>query len=148
MQVNDLMSMTFHCGGYNTNTIGISIRGNLKNRPITERERELLYIGILSIKAAVPTIKYIKGHNEINDKTECPCISMDVVREDIARLESQLMLANDPAKVSEEIRAAASQHVWLFNQYQSDPVQHKWLEPHLSHIFKEMKDRGLFFGKY
>lgn len=147
LQINDLMSMTFHCGGYNTNTIGISIRGNLKFRPMTERERELLYIGILSIKAAVPTIKYVKGHNEINDRTECPCISMDKVREDIAKLELQLKMATDPKLIKHKCYIGAMQHTYLNNQYVADPVGNKYLEDHLLFLYEEMKRRGMFFGK-
>jgi hypothetical protein len=147
LQVNDLMSMTFHCGGYNTNTIGISIRGNLKYRPMTERERELLYIGILSIKAAVPTIKYIKGHNEINPSTECPCISMDTVREDISKLELHLKATQDPNKVKEDCFKAINQHIYLYGEYQKDPAGHKWLETQLLEIHKKMDELGLYFGK-
>lgn len=92
-QTNDLHSMTFHAGGWNTNTIAVCINADLSKREITSRERELLYAAILSVKAAVPTIKTIKGHNELNS-TACPCIDMDQVRMDIQTLEQKMVKDN------------------------------------------------------
>jgi len=145
-QINDPRSITYHAAGNNEDSVSISIHGDLSKRELRADERELLYAGILTLKKLFP-IEEVIGHNEVN-ATACPCISMNQVRDDIARIESQMRLANDPNKVKDEIRAAASQHVYLFNQYQSDPVKHKWLEPHLLHIFEEMRSHGLFFGKY
>jgi hypothetical protein len=85
IQANDLLSMTFHASGHNTYTVSISIHGNLEKREMTDKERELLYAAILTVKSALP-IKHILGHNEVN-ATACPCTSMNRIRDDIEDLE-------------------------------------------------------------
>jgi hypothetical protein len=144
LQINDLMSMTFHCGANNTHTISISIRGDLSKRQITQRERELLYIGILSIKSAVPTIKYIKGHNELNN-TSCPCISMDQVREDIKNLEMSLK-ADDTwsAKVT-KVNQLANQYTYMTNLMKAGELDGdaKWACEQLLKVREIMIERKL-----
>jgi hypothetical protein len=88
-QVNDLRSFTFHVGGHNTYTVGITINADLSKREMTSQERELLYGAILTVKSVLP-IKYILGHNQLN-KTACPATSMNQIRADIEKLEQQII---------------------------------------------------------
>ncbi|MFK7695667.1 peptidoglycan recognition family protein [Paenibacillus sp. HJGM_3] len=143
-QTNDLMSMTFHCGGHNTYTVGICVNADLSQREITSRERELLYAAILTVKSLL-SIKDILGHNQLND-TLCPATSMEQIRGDIAKLELQMKAAVDPAKVAHKCYVATEQHRWLYSQYAADPKGQKYLEPHLLELYEMMKERGLFFG--
>ena len=85
-QTNDLLSMTYHAGNNNTYTVGIEFNRDLTKADLTDEERQLLYAAILSVKSAIPTIKYILGHNEVC-ATQCPATSMKRIREDIAELE-------------------------------------------------------------
>jgi N-acetylmuramoyl-L-alanine amidase. len=85
-QTNDLLSMTYHAANNNTYTVGIVVNRDLTKADLTDEERQLLYAAILSVKSAIPTIKYILGHNEVC-ATQCPATSMKRIREDIAELE-------------------------------------------------------------
>jgi hypothetical protein len=105
VQTNDLMSFTFHCGGHNTYTVGICINRDLREGDLTENERLLLYGAIMSVKEAIPTIKYIKGHNELV-ATECPVTNVDRIRQDIAALEEQLHYVEKNAPNEDHINIA------------------------------------------
>lgn len=87
-QTNDLRSFTFHTGNNNTYTIGICVNRDLRTADLTDEERRLLYAAILAVKAAIPSIKYIKGHKELHP-SECPVTDVGIIRKDIADLEEK-----------------------------------------------------------
>jgi hypothetical protein len=144
MQINDLLWFTYHASGHNPYTVSISIHGDLSKREMTSHERELLYAGILSLKAVLP-ITTILGHNEVN-ATACPCTSMNQIRDDIAQLEMKIKSAVDPAKAKDEIIKSSNQHFYLFNTYLKDP-SNKWLEGQLLELYKRMDELNLFFNR-
>lgn len=98
-QVNNLLSFTYQAGGNNTYTVGIVVNRDLTKVDLTPRERELLYAAILSVKAAIPTIKHIKGHREVSP-TACPVTSMDRIRADILAMEEELSFQVDTSALS------------------------------------------------
>ncbi|WP_438446876.1 peptidoglycan recognition protein family protein [Gorillibacterium sp. sgz5001074] len=142
-QCNDLLSFTFHVSGNNTYTVGIEINADLSKRAITDRERELLYAAILSVKAVLP-ITRILGHNELN-ATACPCTSMDQIRSDIAAIEERMKAKDDIAVLRQKMYRATEQHKYLYNQYAADPANNKWLENYLLRMYEVTKDMGMFF---
>lgn len=147
-QVNDLLSMTFHAGGWNTNTVAVCINADLSKRAITDWERKLLYAAILTVKKLIPTIKYVRGHNEIpENKTACPCIDMEQVRIDIGKLELQIKSTTNPDHIMNNCRKSASQHTYLFNEYMKDPEGKKWLEPYLLRMHQITDEMGMYFDK-
>lgn len=146
LQTNNLLSMTFHAGGHNTYTVPIAIHGDLSKREMTSRERELLYAAILTAKKYIPTIKYIKGHDEVN-KTSCPCTSVHKIREDIAKLELQMKAAAEPTQIKTRAYNAAVQHNYLYNEYAKDPTGNKWLESYLLKMDEVTREMGMYFGK-
>lgn len=93
-QTNDLRSFTYHAGGNNTYTVGIVVNRDLSNEDLTDQERELLYVAILSVMEVLP-IKHILGHNQVSP-TACPVTSMDRIREGVAALDLKLSLENTP----------------------------------------------------
>ena len=108
-QVNDLLSFTYHAGGNNTYTVGIVVNRDLTKVDLTPRERELLYAAILSVKAAIPTIKHIKAHREVSP-TSCPVTSIDRIRSDIFHMEQEIIQVNSKPK-KEEIAYRMANHV-------------------------------------
>lgn len=144
-QANDLLSFTFHAGGNNTYTVGIVINGDLSKRNMTEVERKLLYAAILTVKSFLPIVNIV-GHKEVpGNDTVCPCIDMDRVRSDIAKLELQAKAAEDPRKINENIYKATNQHQYLYEQYRADPAANKWLEPYLLRMHEITKEMGMYF---
>jgi hypothetical protein len=144
-QLNDLLSFTFHAGGHNTYTVGIVVNADLSKRELTDRERELLYAAILTVKSILP-IKQILGHNEVNP-TACPCTSVDRIRNDIAKLELQMKSQVDPEQAMAKAYKATNQHNWIFGEYKKDPVGKKWLEPYLLKMDEITKEMGMYFDK-
>lgn len=154
-QCNDLFSMTFHASSWNTNTVAVCINANLSKRSLTEQERKLLYAAILTVKALIPTIKYIKGHNEVpNNATACPCISMELVRSDIEKIEAQ-MQSKQIVKESDTAAIAyrcANQTMYLYNMVQgklpdgklATPGQIEWAKGMLLKLEPFMRENGLF----
>lgn len=117
LQTNNLLAESYHSSGHNHHSVAISIRGDLSKRPLTSLERDLLYMGILTLKHYLPHVQYIVGHNE-QGKTSCPCISMNEVRENIATLEQRMKQAASWAGKIKEVNG-------LFNQmkYMGDLIQ-------------------------
>lgn len=107
-QLNDLRSFTFHTAGHNTYTVAIMINRDLTNNDLTDRERELLYAAILSVKAVLP-IKYIKGHRELSP-TACPQTSEKRIRSDIMTAEQEMERSESPQK-KEEIAYRMANHI-------------------------------------
>lgn len=144
-QTNDLRSFTFHVAGNNTYTVGIEINRDLSKSDLTDRERQLLYAAILTVKSMLP-IKQILGHNELN-KTACPCTSMSRIRDDVAKLELQMKAPTEPTGQRQLMYKAANQHRYLYNEYQADPVKNKWMEPWLLDLHKMMDERNMYFER-
>lgn len=148
-QTNDLLTFSYHTSGNNGYTLSVSVSGDLSKRPLTDDERKCLYAVILTYMSLfnIPA-QNVWGHNQFPDnKTSCPCIDMDKVREDIAKLQFQMKAAVDPAKVKEKCYVSTQQHMYLYSEYQKDPVANKWLEPWLLQLHEVMQEKGMFFGK-
>lgn len=110
-QTNDLSHITNHCSGYNERGIGVSVRGDLSKRPLTELERNLLYATIITLKTLFPKA-VVKGHNELTPTT-CPCTSMIKIREDVFALEQEIEQMNSPKKKEELAYRMANQVLYL-----------------------------------
>lgn len=89
-QTNNLLHRTNHCSGYNERSIGVSIRGDLSKRALTDDERKLLYAAIVTLKNLFPKA-VVRAHNECT-KTSCPCTSIDTIRDGVSALENKLEL--------------------------------------------------------
>ena len=148
-QTNDLLTFSYHTSNNNDYTVSVSVSGDLSKRSISDDERKCLYAVILTYMSLfnIP-VQNVWGHNQFPDNnTSCPCIDMDKVRDDIAKLHLQMKAAVDPQKIRDQCYKATAQHNWLYAQYQKDPAANKWLEPHLLSLYEVMKERGLFFGQ-
>jgi hypothetical protein len=143
LEVNSPEMFTYHAADNNYDSVSISIHGDLSKRSLTETERKLLYAGILTLKRLYG-VETVIGHNQVN-ATSCPCISMDQVRGDIAKLELLLKSANDPRKIMDMCYRGTNQHSYLFNQYRDDPEGNKWLEPYLLKMHEITKEMGMYF---
>lgn len=143
-QTNDLHSMTFHSGGWNTNTIAVCINADLSKREMTSRERELLYAAILSVKAAVPTITQIVGHNELND-TACPCTSMEQIRRDVATLEQKMKQTNTWEAKVKRVADLVNQINYMTNLIKKGPNDGEslWAMNELQDVIAAMDARKL-----
>lgn len=142
-EVNDPELFTYHAADNNYDSVSISIHGDLSKRSLTEAERNLLYAGILTLKRLYG-VETVIGHNAVN-ATSCPCINMDQVRMDIAKLEMKLKAATDPSKIMDLCYRGTNQHSYLFNQYRADPVGNKWLEPYLRRMHEVTEEMGMYF---
>jgi hypothetical protein len=148
-QVNDLMTFSYHTSSNNSYTIGISVSGDLSKRPLSEVERNNLYGAILTIMDLfkIP-VANVMGHNEYpENNTSCPCIDMNNLRSDIAKLQTQMKAASDPSKIMDKCYRATNQHLWLYNEYKKDPVANKWVEPKLLQLNEWMDELNMFFEK-
>lgn len=88
-QVNDLLDRTYGVASNNGYTVHIVTEGNFLYDSFTEIDRLALYAAILAVKAALPNVQHIKGHNEYNP-TDCPAIDMNKVRQDMATIEQKM----------------------------------------------------------
>jgi hypothetical protein len=149
-QTNDLLTFSYHTSGNNNYTVGISVSGDFTKRSMTDDERNNLYAGILTLMEMfnIP-VEHVLGHNQYpgNEKTECPGFSMDVVRDDIRKLQLQLKAVADPSQIKVNAYKATEQHRYLYNQYIADPVANKWLEPYLLKMDEVTRDMGMYFNK-
>lgn len=88
---NDLEAFTYGVASNNAYTVHICVSGNYTMDKLEDRDRNALYAAILMIKSLVPTIKHVKGHNEIT-ATSCPAFSMELVRKDVEAFEKEMSL--------------------------------------------------------
>lgn len=147
-QTNNLLSFTYHAANHNTYTVAIMVNRDLSKKDLTDRERELLYAAILSVKAVLP-IKYIKGHNELCP-TACPCTSMNRIRNDIAALEAEMEYVQSPQK-QKEIAFRMANHILYLqrmasgkgpNNEQVSEGQQKWALSQLMKLEPEFRRLG------
>lgn len=89
-QCNDLLSMTYHAAGNNTDSIAIMVNRDLRNGDLTDAERKLLYAAIITVKKLFK-IQEVLGHNECCP-TECPVTKMVTIRTDIFNDEKSMAL--------------------------------------------------------
>lgn len=111
LQVNDLMHITHHCSNYNTRGIGVSIRGDLSKRALTEIERKLLNATLVTLKALFPKAE-IKAHRELS-ATSCPCTDVNLIRSDVFALEQEIEQMSAPQKKEELAYRMANQILYL-----------------------------------
>lgn len=111
LQVNDLMHITNHCTNYNTRGIGVSIRGDLSKRALTDIERKLLNATLVTLKALFPKAE-IKAHRELS-ATSCPCTDVNLIRSDVFALEQEIEQMDSPPKREELAYRMANQILYL-----------------------------------
>jgi N-acetyl-anhydromuramyl-L-alanine amidase AmpD len=80
-QTNELTTLSYHVKGYNTQSIGISMSGNLSKHPATKAQMDALIKLIKKLKKDFNTPLLVKGHGELT-RTECPgkLTNMKVIR--------------------------------------------------------------------
>jgi hypothetical protein len=146
-QTNDLLAFTYHTSSNNGYTVSVSVSGDLSKRGLTDDERNCLYAAILTLMGTfnIP-VANVLGHREYpSNNTSCPCLDMNKLRDDIAKLQLQMKAVTDPAQVKVNVYKATEQHRYLYNQYVSDPNS-KWLEPYLLKMHEFMKENGMYFN--
>ena len=120
VQVNDLNALSYHAKGWNDKAVGISIVGDLTQRPMTDIERMLLYGAILTVKKLYPTITRVLGHNEASKElglpgTQCPSTDCNRIRTDILNLENQMAYQSSPDAIRTNAYAVANHTRYLYN---------------------------------
>jgi hypothetical protein len=147
-QTNDLLTFSYHTSSNNDYTVGVSVSGDLSKRGLTDDERNCLYAAIVTLmKQFNIPVQNVLGHREFPaNNTSCPCLDMNRLRADIAQLQLQMKAVSDPSQIKVNAYKSTEQHRYLYNQYISDPVNNKWLEPHLLKLHEFMKDNGMYFG--
>lgn len=146
-QTNDLSTFSYHTSSNNSYTVSVSVSGDLSKRPMSEVERLNLYAVILTYMELfnIP-VENVWGHNQFPaNNTSCPCINMDQVRDDIAKIKLQLKAAADPNQMMSLAYKGTNQHNYLYEQYKADPVANKWLEPYLLKMHEITKEMGMYF---
>jgi hypothetical protein len=113
-QTNDLRAESYHTKGHNDHTIGICVNADLSQRSITDRERELLAVSIITVKSLVPTIKSVKPHNALV-ATACPCTSVPAILEFVHKIEQEAAHAQSPQKREELAYRIANELLYLYN---------------------------------
>lgn len=147
-QCNDLLDRVYGVGSNNAYTVHICVSGDYFNYDtLTDSDRNALYAAILMVKSILPNFKEIKAHKDFpSNKTDCPGYDVKRVKADVANIEMQLKAVADPSQIKVNAYKSTEQHRYLYNQYISDPVNNKWLEPHLLKLHEFMKDNGMYFG--
>lgn len=156
VQVNDLNSHSNHAKGWNDKAIGISIVGDLTQRPMTDIERMLLYGAILTVKKLYPTITRVLGHNEASKEldlpgTACPGTDMNRIRQDILNLENQMAYQSSPDSIRTQAYAVANHTRYLYNMANgkdehgnpATPQQQEWAVKKLMELFPAFVNAGL-----
>ena len=150
-QVNDLRAESYHCKGHNHEAIGICINADLSKRSITDRERELMAVAIITVQNLVPSIKEVVGHNQLV-ATACPCTSVPAILDVVTRIEHEVTVAQTPLKREEVAYRIANELIWLYrlskgkDQYGNDKevTEHEklWAMNRLLQLEPEMRKRG------
>jgi hypothetical protein len=151
-QTNDLLTMSYHAGNNNTYSVGIVCNRDLTKSDLTDEERKLLYAAILSVKAVIPTITDIKGHNEMPTcKTACPATDMNRIRADVYALEQDMARSQSPQKREEIAFRIANEILFLYRMAKDGidafgkPVndqQKAWAQARLLQLEPEMRRLG------
>lgn len=113
-QTNDLRAESNHTKGHNHHSIGICVNADLSQRSITDRERELLAVAIITVKQLVPSIKEVLGHNDLV-ATACPCTSVPAILDVVKRIEQEMQHAETPQKREEISYRIANELLYLYN---------------------------------
>lgn len=144
---NDILAREYGVASNNAYTLNLCVSGDYVNYDVlTDPDRNALYLGNLMLKAIMPNFKDIKGHREIS-ATSCPGYKMDQVRSDIARIELAMKAAESVEQIKANLFKNVNQHIFLYKQYQKDPVKGKWLEPYLLKMHQVTVDMKMYFGK-
>lgn len=114
---NDLEQREYGVAGNNGYTVNICVSGDYYNGDVmTPEDRSALYSAILMVKQALPTIKALKGHGEIQP-TNCPGYDVNQVRKDILRIEMEIERAQSPIKQEEVAFRMANHILYLYNLF-------------------------------
>ncbi len=70
-QTNELDTVSYHTKGFNTQSIGIALSGNLSNHIPSDSQKQALIKLIKDLKKQLGISLIVKGHGELT-KTECP----------------------------------------------------------------------------
>lgn len=149
LQTNDLSHTTNHTTGYNERSIGISIRGDLSKRPLTDLERRLLYAAIVTLKSLFPRA-VVKAHNECA-ATSCPCTSITKIREDVFSLEQEIEQMESEPKKEEVAFRIANTTLYYYNMAkgklsdgrEANEGQRTWAMQQLLKLQPEMTRLGM-----
>jgi len=76
-QTNDLESISYHVGYYNTTYVGICLIGHLSKHPPTPQQMDSLRGLIKHVKSTIGKDLVVKGHRDLA-ATECPGKMMDL----------------------------------------------------------------------
>ncbi|MEF3306694.1 peptidoglycan recognition protein family protein [Paenibacillus sp. GYB003] len=156
-QVNDLLTFSYHTSGHNPYTVGISISGDLSKRPLSEMERNCLYARLLTYLSVFPnlTIENILGHNEYPDnKTACPCIDMNRVRNDVRDLKMKLDYANRGESREQIAFKIAESILWTYNaangidqygEHTISPEGREWAKQRLLLLEPVMREHNFIY---
>lgn len=118
-QINDILDITAHAMGANTNGIGICVNWDLRKRGLTSFEQNSLNGILLTLKGMFPNAEIV-GHNEISKRlaghiTECPVIDMKKVRSDFIMAEQDISKSQSKAKKKELAFRIANELLYLYN---------------------------------
>lgn len=155
-QVNDLDTESYHAKGWNDESVGIAIVGDLTKRPMTDTERMLLYGAILTVKGLYGTITDVYGHNEAAELakvggTECPATDCNRIRNDIVGLEAQIAYRKSEKGIRSQAYAVANNVAFLYNMANgkdehgkpANPQQQEWAVRKLIELFPAFVKAGL-----
>lgn len=149
---NDIEQREYGVAGNNGYTVNVCVSGDYYNGDVLSPEdRKALYAAVLMIKQALPAMKSLKGHGEIQP-TNCPGYDVIQVRRDIIRIEMEIERANAPVKQEELAFRMANQVLYYYNMFnkgldsQGNPVsdgQRKWALKQMMLLEPEMKKHGM-----
>lgn len=145
-QTNNVLDRTYGIGGNNGYIVHICVSGRYTVDNLTDEDRNALLGVMYALTVALPAYKEVKAHCELNP-TACPVYNHAGIREDLKKLQLQINSQSDPSQIKVNAYKSTEQHRYLYNQYISDPVNNKWLEPHLLKLHEFMKDNGMYFGQ-
>jgi hypothetical protein len=148
-QVNDIRAESYHTKDHNNHTIGICINADLSKRSITDRERELLAVAIITVKSLVPTIKAVVPHNALV-ATSCPCTSVPAILEVVQKIEQEMAHAQSPQKKEEMSYRVANELLYLYSMSKGkdsfgkevNEQQKVWAQNRLLTLVPEMQRLG------
>lgn len=150
-QTNYLDTLSYHCSGQNTTSIGVCILADFTKRQPTEMERKLLTAVIVSLKAQFPNIVDVYPHKEFQP-TSCPVIPIEPVREEVMAMAQEIEQMESPVKKEEIAFRMANQFMYLYNMFQlgktstGQPAtegQKKWALESMLKLEPEMRKQGM-----
>ena len=142
---NNIEDRTYGVASNNGYTVHVCVHGEYYGTDqLTDADRRALIAVCVALKQTLPAYQAIKAHKELNP-TDCPGYDYNGIRDDVVKVEAKIKAASDPSKTMENCYRAANQHLFLFNQYQANPSEYKWLESYLLKMHEITKEMGMYF---